>query len=162
MAAVECTATAAEPLQRYSCRPSVPLVAQCIRMAQYCVVCSVGRTTINHRKVARTAAPPDHQRLVVIGALCTSQVEAPPVDPEEYAELRREYNQHRAMGDIREPYRIPNDYMLATKRVHTSPLPDAPLIVFINSRSGGRAGVRLTQVLCHAVGSAQVCAIEPF
>jgi hypothetical protein len=34
-------------------------------------------------------------------------------------------------------------------------LPDAPLIVFINSRSGGRAGARLMQVLCHVIGHVQ-------
>lgn len=60
------------------------------------------------------------------------------------------------MGDIREPYRIPRDYMRATKKLPVAQLPDAPLIVFINSRSGGRAGARLTQVLCHALGVAQV------
>ena len=35
-------------------------------------------------------------------------------------------------------------------------LPDSPLLVFINSRSGGRAGTRLAEVLCHAIGHSQV------
>ena len=37
-----------------------------------------------------------------------------------------------------------------------SAVPEAPLLVFINSRSGGRAGPRLAEVLCHAVGQSQV------
>ena len=34
--------------------------------------------------------------------------------------------------------------------------PEAPLIVFINSKSGGHAGPRLTEVLQRALGQAQV------
>ena len=55
----------------------------------------------------------------------------------------------------REPHRIPREYLLGTKSQMGAELPDAPLIVFINSRSGGRAGARLMQVLCHVIGHVQ-------
>ena len=44
---------------------------------------------------------------------------------------------------------------MGTKSKLGAELPDAPLVVFINSRSGGRAGARLTQVLCHVIGHVQ-------
>ena len=53
--------------------------------------------------------------------------------------------------------RMPRAY-LASTRYTGRPLPEAPLIVFINSRSGGRAGPRLTEVLCRALGQAQASA----
>lgn len=46
--------------------------------------------------------------------------------------------------------------MTGTKAFLGPDLPDAPLLVFINSRSGGRAGPRLKEVLCHALGHSQV------
>lgn len=52
--------------------------------------------------------------------------------------------------------RIPREYMTGTKEFLGPDLPDAPLLVFINSRSGGRAGPRLKEVLCHALGHTQV------
>ena len=98
------------------------------------------------------------ERSNTLNPIFLTQLEAPPADLEEYEALREEYSRQRAMGDIREPYRIPRDYMRATKKLEVARLPEAPLIVFINSRSGGRAGARLTQVLCHALGVAQVSA----
>ena len=55
----------------------------------------------------------------------------------------------------REPHRIPREYLLGTRSQLGAELPDGPLIVFINSRSGGRAGARLMQVLCHVIGHVQ-------
>ena len=52
--------------------------------------------------------------------------------------------------------RIPHEYLRGTKQFLGSALPDSPLLVFINSRSGGRAGTRLAEVLCHAIGHSQV------
>jgi len=78
-----------------------------------------------------------------------AEMEAPPVDDEDY-------RHHRLLNDIRDPYRIPREYMTGTKEFLGPDLPDAPLLVFINSRSGGRAGPRLKEVLCHALGHTQV------
>lgn len=38
---------------------------------------------------------------------------------------------------------------------------EAPLVVFINARSGGRVGPELASVLARAVGSSQVCTVQP-
>lgn len=46
--------------------------------------------------------------------------------------------------------------MRGAKTGLASDLPDSPLLVFINSRSGGRAGSRLVEVLYHAIGHSQV------
>ncbi len=59
----------------------------------------------------------------------------------------------------REPHRIPREYLVGTKAKLGAELPDAPLVVFINSRSGGRAGARLTQVLCHVIGHVQASSL---
>ena len=48
---------------------------------------------------------------------------------------------------------------MGTKAKLGAELPDAPLMVFINSRSGGRAGARLTQVLCHVIGHVQASSL---
>lgn len=55
------------------------------------------------------------------------------------------------------PCRIPAPYLVDTKKFLAPELPEAPLIVFINSKSGGRAGPKLTEVLYHTLGHAQVC-----
>ena len=55
--------------------------------------------------------------------------------------------------------RVPLSYLRDTKKFVVPDLPEAPLIVFINSRSGGRAGPALTETLFHALGHSQV---EPF
>ena len=52
--------------------------------------------------------------------------------------------------------RIPVPYLLNTKKYLAPELPEAPLIVFINSKSGGHAGPQLTEVLYHTLGHAQV------
>lgn len=62
---------------------------------------------------------------------------------------------------LRAMCRIPHEYLKGTKQFLGSALPDSPLLVFINSRSGGRAGARLTEVLCHAIGHSQVQAAAP-
>lgn len=52
--------------------------------------------------------------------------------------------------------RIPAPYLVNTKKFLAPELPEAPLIVFINSKSGGHAGPQLTEVLYHTLGHAQV------
>ncbi|CAL8467982.1 g7520 [Coccomyxa elongata] len=78
-----------------------------------------------------------------------AEVEAGAVDPEQYG-------LYRSLTDLREPYRIPAPYLANTKKFLAPELPEAPLIVFINSKSGGRAGPKLTEVLYHTLGHAQV------
>ena len=51
--------------------------------------------------------------------------------------------------------RIPPAFLTATKRFRAPELPEAPLIAFINSRSGGRAGPKLTDILYRTLGHAQ-------
>ena len=51
---------------------------------------------------------------------------------------------------------IPADYLVGTKRFVGLQLAEAPLIVFINAKSGGRVGPRLATVLFHALGQGQV------
>ena len=51
--------------------------------------------------------------------------------------------------------RVPRTYLAQTRYTGRA-VPEAPLIVFINSRSGGHAGPRLTETLCRALGQAQV------
>lgn len=53
-------------------------------------------------------------------------------------------------------FRVPLTYLRNTKKFVGHEVPEAPLIVFINSRSGGRAGPALTETLFHALGHSQV------
>ena len=65
----------------------------------------------------------------------------------------------RSITELTEPRmwcRVPRTYLAQTRYTGRA-VPEAPLIVFINSRSGGHAGPRLTEVLCRALGQAQVC-----
>ncbi|CAL5219909.1 g1838 [Coccomyxa viridis] len=84
-----------------------------------------------------------------------AEVEAGPVDPEQY-------ENYRSLTDLREPYRIPVPYLLNTKKYLAPELPEAPLIVFINSKSGGHAGPQLTEVLYHTLGHAQVYDLQEY
>ena len=45
---------------------------------------------------------------------------------------------------------------MGTKKYIDTTLPAAPLIVFINSKSGGHVGPRLMNVLYRSLGQAQV------
>lgn len=47
-------------------------------------------------------------------------------------------------------------YLADTKKFLAPELPEAPLIVFINSKSGGHAGPKLTETLYRTLGHAQV------
>ena len=58
--------------------------------------------------------------------------------------------------------RVPLTYLRETKKFVVPELPEAPLIVFINSRSGGRAGPKLAETLFHALGHSQVRIIRFF
>uniref|UniRef100_A0A7S0RL32 Diacylglycerol kinase n=1 Tax=Chlamydomonas leiostraca TaxID=1034604 RepID=A0A7S0RL32_9CHLO len=53
------------------------------------------------------------------------------------------------------PYRIRGQYLRGLKEGVDAP-PDSPLLVFINAKSGGRAGPALALALTRAVGRAQV------
>ena len=55
---------------------------------------------------------------------------------------------------------MPLTYLRETKKFVVPELPEAPLIVFINSRSGGRAGPKLAETLFHALGHSQVTSVE--
>jgi len=55
------------------------------------------------------------------------------------------------------PARIAPEFLRGTKPDADFETDEAPLIVFINARSGGRLGPELAKVLAHAVGSSQVC-----
>lgn len=52
--------------------------------------------------------------------------------------------------------RIGRQYLVGTKKFLPPDVTEAPLVVFINSRSGGRAGPKLTQILYQSLGHAQV------
>ncbi|KAL4424008.1 hypothetical protein ABPG75_001309 [Micractinium tetrahymenae] len=67
-----------------------------------------------------------------------------------------DYLEYRATTDMREPYRIPAEYLVGTKTFIGPDVADTPLIVFINAKSGGRVGPRLLTVLFKALGQAQV------
>ncbi|KAG1663214.1 hypothetical protein FOA52_011307 [Chlamydomonas sp. UWO 241] len=77
-------------------------------------------------------------------------VGAAPADPEAYALVALEKD------DIRRPYTLPTEY---TANLYDEPALDeinSPLVVFINSRSGGRAGTDLTLAMHRALGRMQV------
>jgi len=67
-----------------------------------------------------------------------------------------EYLAWRATTDLRGPYRIAPEFLRGTKPDADFETDEAPLIVFINARSGGRLGPELANVLARAVGSSQV------
>ena len=50
-------------------------------------------------------------------------------------------------------------FLTATKKFRAPELPEAPLIAFINSRSGGRAGPKLAEILYRTLGHAQARAL---
>lgn len=79
-----------------------------------------------------------------------------PAEMEVSPKNKEEYESYRKLNDLRAPYRVPRVYLYGTKKFLDREIPDAPLIVFINSRSGGRAGPRLKEVLCRTIGRDQV------
>ena len=68
------------------------------------------------------------------------EVDARPADEAEYERYRR-------LTDLGEPYRLPRALLAGTKpgAPAGAGTPEAPLLVLINSRAGGRAGPRLTK-----------------
>ncbi|KAL6785056.1 hypothetical protein ACKKBG_A02255 [Auxenochlorella protothecoides x Auxenochlorella symbiontica] len=68
----------------------------------------------------------------------------------------QEYQELREMSDMREPYRIPGEYLLGCKKYVGNDLADTPLIAFINGRSGGQMGTQLLTVLSRSLGQSQV------
>ncbi|DBA81590.1 hypothetical protein WJX77_006239 [Trebouxia sp. C0004] len=101
------------------------------------------------------ASPTQHQAIHRYPTRRPAELEAPPVD-------QAEYTAYRTATDLREPYRVPLTYLRNTKKFVGHELPEAPLIVFINSRSGGRAGPALTETLFHALGHSQVYDLREF
>ena len=66
------------------------------------------------------------------------------------------YVKYRKQTDKREPYRIPNKFLAGCKGIHAVDIPETPLIAFVNSRSGGRAGEEIMGVLSRSIGHTQV------
>eukprot|EP00882_Tetradesmus_deserticola_P003858 GHRQ01004082.1.p1 GENE.GHRQ01004082.1~~GHRQ01004082.1.p1 ORF type:complete len:207 (+),score=69.47 GHRQ01004082.1:229-849(+) len=77
------------------------------------------------------------------------EVQHPPVKDEHYVNWR-------AATDLRAPYRLAPEFLQGTKKNAVYDTAEAPLIVFINARSGGRVGPELAGVLARALGSSQV------
>ncbi|KAF6254714.1 diacylglycerol kinase accessory domain-containing protein [Scenedesmus sp. NREL 46B-D3] len=77
------------------------------------------------------------------------EVQHPPVNDEHYVAWR-------AATDLRAPYRVAPEFLRGTKKDALYDTDEAPLIVFINARSGGRVGPELAGVLSRALGSSQV------
>ena len=80
------------------------------------------------------------------------KVRAPAEDSDDYVAWR-------AATDLRAPYRLDPLFLRGTRRTPGPELFDqgeAPLIAFINAKSGGRAGPALAQVLARALGTSQV------
>ena len=59
-------------------------------------------------------------------------------------------------ADLLDTCRIARPYLANTKKFTAPEVTEAPLIVFINSKSGGRVGPALTEVLYQSLGHAQV------
>eukprot|EP00887_Chlorella_sp_A99_P001396 scaffold8.g1396.t1 len=103
---------------------------------------------------AATAAPVTAARLED----CASGAKHQRCVPDEVAAAADdpEYLKYREFTDIREPYRVPLELLVGTKR-YVGPLAaESPLIVFINAKSGGRVGSSLISVLFRSLGQAQV------
>ncbi|WIA32111.1 hypothetical protein OEZ86_002962 [Tetradesmus obliquus] len=77
------------------------------------------------------------------------EVQHPPVKDEHYVAWR-------AATDLRAPYRVAPEFLQHTKQDAVYDADEAPLIVFINARSGGRVGPELAGVLARALGRSQV------
>lgn len=75
--------------------------------------------------------------------------------PTEVADVREYYKRVGKNGALRDAYRLPGE---VTRGLHTPEpaLPEAPLIVLINSESGGRTGPQTAAALRHALGYSQV------
>lgn len=71
------------------------------------------------------------------------------------------YDELGTQSDLREPHRIPQQFFRGLFEKEIPTLPPAPVIAFINSRSGGHAGPELSVALRRALGSTQVCFLEP-
>jgi hypothetical protein len=67
------------------------------------------------------------------------------------------YEKLGTASDLREQHRIPQHFMEGLFEQEAPALPPSPVIAFINSRSGGRAGPELSVALCRALGVTQVC-----
>lgn len=66
------------------------------------------------------------------------------------------YEDVGADSDLREPYRLPVEFVKGLHERDAPPLPPVPVIAFINARSGGQAGPELTVALRRALGISQV------
>ena len=93
-------------------------------------------------------------------AITTSEVEQRKVQDMEAAKAY--YEELGTQSDLREPHRIPQGFMQGLFEKEVPTLPPAPVIAFINSRSGGHAGPALSQALRRALGSTQVRCLASF
>ncbi|GAX75477.1 hypothetical protein CEUSTIGMA_g2920.t1 [Chlamydomonas eustigma] len=78
-----------------------------------------------------------------------NEVKAKPPDPVEYKKVADEQD------NLKRPYQIPSTYTKDTFDV-LGGISECPLIVFINSRSGGQQGSELTLAFNKSLGRAQV------
>lgn len=79
-----------------------------------------------------------------------------PLEIDEANTDARFYARYRKQTDLREPYRIPKQFLRDTQPFVEPTHPQAPTIVFINAKSGGRAGPQLATRLRQALGVSQV------
>ncbi len=99
--------------------------------------------------VAHVPPPPPVQQSPNLHTTPIIQVEA------ESGALEQ-YDKWRQSTDLREPYRIPFDFLRGTKPFAGLNLAEVPLICFINSKSGGLAGPNVTLKLSQAISYSQV------
>lgn len=66
------------------------------------------------------------------------------------------YKELGTQSDLREPHRIPQQFLSGLFEKEAPAVAPVPVIAFINSRSGGHAGPALSAALYRALGSTQV------
>lgn len=74
----------------------------------------------------------------------------------------QEYDKWRQSTDLREPYRIPIDFLKGTKPFAGLNMAEVPLLCFINSKSGGQAGPTVTLRLSQAISYSQVFDVSQY
>lgn len=79
-----------------------------------------------------------------------------PAEVEAESGALEEYDKWRQSTDLREPYRIPIDFLKGTKPFAGLNMAEVPLLCFINSKSGGQAGPTVTLRLSQAISYSQV------
>jgi hypothetical protein len=75
--------------------------------------------------------------------------------PSSVADVRSYFQKMGKEGALRDPYLLPGEFVRGLGDPAPA-LPEAPVIVLINSKSGGRAGPDCLSALRHALGYTQV------